>query len=64
MLFLEMVWAQHHCDTVGCGKVLVIDGGMKVNRKLCAARKTGIYHFKHAGMNVEVGCTNIPAPGN
>ena len=56
-------WGGHRCEKTGCGSVLVIDGGQKPQRKICAARKAGILKFKHSPIETVVGCTRIPGIG-
>ena len=60
---IQEKWGNHRCEARGCGSVLVIDGGLKPQRKICAARTCAIYQFKHSGAEVLVGCKNIPSPG-
>ena len=56
-------WTRKHlCDTPGCGKILVMDGGMKPHRKLCAAKLAGVREFESTGLKVVTGCTRIPGP--
>ena len=62
--FFESLWSQHKCDEPGCGSVMVIDGGMKITRRVCAARTSGVYNFSHAPGYVLTGCREIPIIGN
>ena len=55
---------QHKCDAAGCGTCLVIDGGMKPHRKVCAAKMSGVKIFEKSGIKTVTGCTKIPAPKN
>jgi hypothetical protein len=56
-------WTRKHlCDTPECGKILVMDGGMKPHRKLCAAKLAGVREFESTGLKVVTGCTRIPGP--
>ena len=57
------IWTQNHrCDTPGCGNIIVMDGGLKPHRKLCAAKLAGVREFESTGIKVVTGCTSIPAP--
>ena len=60
---VQDVWGQHRCEVKGCGEVLVIDGGLKPIRKVCAARTAAIYEFKHSEIKSVIGCKTIPTPG-
>ena len=53
---------QHKCDAPGCGTCIVLDGGMKPHRKVCAAKMSGVKIFEKAGVKTVTGCTKIPAP--
>ena len=59
----EETWVNHKCDVPGCGEVMVIDGDMKLTRRMCAAITSGGYKFEHAPGMVVTGCRNIPAIG-
>ena len=39
-------WSKHSCEKSGCGSVLVVDGGMKNQRKICGAVKSGVKSLK------------------
>ena len=47
----------------GCSTALIIDGGLKPTRKICSARKAGIFCFKNSGYQLETDRTKIPCPG-
>jgi hypothetical protein len=53
---------EHKCDAAGCGTCLVIDGGMKPHRKVCAAKMSGVKVFESSGVKIITGCTKIPGP--
>lgn len=53
-------WGKHRCDKPGCGSVLVVDGGMKAQRKICGALKSGVKVFKHSKTTLVTGCTAHP----
>ena len=57
------IWTKNHlCDAPGCGKILVMDGGLKPHRKLCAAKLAGVREFPTTSLKVVTGCTRIPGP--
>ena len=59
------VWSvNHHCDVKGCDSVLIIDGGMKPTRSLCAAKLHGLREFNQSGMVVVCGCQRAPLPNS
>ena len=39
----------------GCGWVLVVDGGMKAQRKICGAVKSGVRVFEHSNTTLVTG---------
>ena len=41
---------------------MIVDGGMKPTRSLCAAKLNGIKEFTKSGMFVVCGCQKIPQP--
>ena len=63
--FFRIYWtSQHKCDTEGCMWAFVSDGGMKVHRKLCAAKFSGVRELKHSNVKVLTGCTKIAPPNS
>ena len=40
------------------------DGGMKIHRKLCAAKFSGVRELKHSNVKVLTGCTKIAPPNS
>ena len=59
------IWSvDHRCDVKGCDSVLIVDGGMKPTRKLCAAKLHGIREFSMSGMKVVCGCQKAPQPNS
>ena len=59
------IWSvDHQCEVKGCDSVLVIDGGMKPTRPLCAAKLHGIKEFEMSGMVVVCGCQKAPLPSS
>ena len=62
-MLIQEKWGHHQCQVKGCGEVLVIDGGLKPTRKVCAARTAAVYEFKHADIRTVVGCKTYPTPG-
>ena len=63
--FFRIYWtSQHKCDKEGCMWAFVSDGGMKVHRKLCAAKFSGVRELKHSNVKVLTGCTKIAPPNS
>ena len=60
--FREIWTVDHLCETKGCSSVLIVDGGMKPTRKLCAAKLQGVKEFSMSGMVVVCGCPRNPQP--
>ena len=58
--FEERWTVGHQCDVEECKDVLVIDGGLKPHRPICAAKLSGVKEFKEAGVTVIVGCPKMP----
>ena len=54
-------WASHSCDVPHCKTMMVTDGGMKINRPVCAAKFSVIREFKFSNKRVLTGCTNMPS---
>ena len=47
--YFRIYWvSQHKCDVEGCMWAFISDGGMKVNRKICSAKFSGIREMKHS----------------
>ena len=53
-------WSSHQCDAKGCGKWIIVDGGMKPHRMVCAAKYSAIRTYKHTDVKTVVGCGNKP----
>ena len=62
--FQEKWTLGHKCEVPGCTTVLVIDGGLKPHRSVCAAKISGIKVFEEAGVSSLVGCPNMPMKDN
>lgn len=62
-VLIQKEWGSHQCEVPGCGVALVIDGGLKPQRKICGARTAGVYKYKHSSNHTMVGCTRIPRVG-
>ena len=62
-VLIQKEWGSHQCEIPGCGVALVIDGGLKPQRKICGARTAGVYKYKHSSNHTMVGCTRIPRVG-
>ena len=59
------IWSVDHCcDVTGCESVIIIDGGMKPTRSLCAAKLNGLKEFSKSGMVVVCGCQKAPLPSS
>ena len=58
--FREQWSVNHRCEKKGCSSVLIVDGGVKPTRSLCAAKLNGIKEFTKSGMFVVWGCQKIP----
>ena len=61
--FIFYPYFRHHCDVIGCGRALIIDGGLKPHRPICQAKLNGVKKFTLAGVVTVTGCTAIPLPG-
>ena len=60
-LKFEETWAiDHKCDLLGCTKVMVIDGGCKPHRSVCAAKLSTIKIFEKANISYLTGCPKMP----
>jgi len=55
-----LFWGKHKCDKPGCGWVFVVDGGMKAQRKICGALKSGVRVYEHSKTTLVTGCTTHP----
>ena len=53
-------WASHRCLKPGCGSVIVFDGGMKAQHRICSALKSGVKNFPATDSSIVVGCTKNP----
>ena len=63
--YFRIYWtSQHRCDVEGCMWAFISDGGMKLHRKLCAAKFSGVRELKHSNVKVLSGCTSIAPPNN
>ena len=59
------IWsAPHECKIENCETMMVSDGGMKINRKLCAAKFSVVRKFQHIDKTVLTGCTAMPSPNS
>ena len=59
------IWSVDHCcDIKGCNSVIVIHGGMKPTRSLCAAKLNGVKEFRKSGVYAVWGCTKAPQPNS
>ena len=53
--------APHECKIENCEGIMVTDGGMKINRKVCAAKFSVVRKFQHSDKTVLSGCTAMPS---
>jgi hypothetical protein len=59
------IWSSPHtCKVEHCETMMVTDGGMKLNRKVCAAKFSVVRVFKHSDKTVLTGCTAMPSPSS
>ena len=59
----SIVWSgRHDCSFENCASMMVTDGNMKLNRKVCAARFSVVRKFEHSNKTVLTGCTAMPSP--
>ena len=57
------IWCgSHKCKVENCETMMVSDGGMKLNRKVCAAKFSVVRKFEHSKKTVLTGCTAMPSP--
>ena len=57
------IWsASHECSFENCESMMVTDGNMKLNRKVCAAKFSVVRKFEHSNKTVLTGCTAMPSP--
>ena len=48
-------WSSHLCDVKGCESTLVLDGGMKPHRSVCADTLSGVTEYQVTGTKVVTG---------
>ena len=53
-------WSSHRCEIPGCGSVIIIDGGQKAQRPICAAVSAGVKLFHNSNIQLVTGCTRNP----
>ena len=58
----SVIWTVHACMVAFCESMMVTDGGMKINRPVCAAKFSVLREFLHSNKKVLTGCTNMPSP--
>ena len=59
----SIIWSRkHECSFEDCETMMVTDGNMKLNRKVCAAKFSVVRHFQHSNKTVLTGCTSMPSP--
>ena len=52
----------HFCNVPDCASMMVSDGGMKIFRKVCAAKFSAVRKFSKSNKTVLTGCTATPSP--
>ena len=55
---------KHECNFENCEAMMVTDGNMKLNRKVCAAKFSVVRFFQHCNKTVLTGCTSMPSPNS
>ena len=53
---------KHTCSVSNCTTMMVSDGGMKINRKVCGAKFSAVRKFSNTGKAILTGCTASPVP--
>ena len=61
-MFSSSWCGSHKCDVENCETMMVTDGGMKINRKVCAVKFSVVREFQHSNKTVLSGCTAMPSP--
>ena len=57
------IWSgKHECAYEDCESIMITDGNMKLNRKVCAAKFSVVRKFEHCNKTVLTGCTAMPSP--
>ena len=57
------IWSgKHECAFEDCESMMISDGNMKLNRKICAAKFSVVRKFEHSNKTVLTGCTAMPSP--
>ena len=57
------IWSgTHECAFEDCESMMITDGNMKINRKVCAAKFSVVRKFEHSNKTVLTGCTAMPSP--
>ena len=60
--FLHHWTDEHFCNVPDCASMMVSDGGMKISRKVCAAKFSAVRKFSKSNKTVLTGCTATPNP--
>ena len=57
------IWSgKHECAFEDCESMMITDGNMKINRKVCSAKFSVVRKFEHSNKTVLTGCTAMPSP--
>ena len=54
--------SEHFCNVPNCKEMMVSDGGMKINRPVCAAKFSAVRKFSNSNKTILTGCTASPTP--
>ena len=56
------IWSGNHkCSFEDCEKMMITDGNMKINRKVCAAKFSVVRKFEHSNKTILTGCRALTA---
>ena len=57
------IWSGNHkCSFEDCEKMMITDGNMKINRKVCAAKFSVVRKFDHSNKTILTDCTSMLNP--
>ena len=55
IMIVVLSWSSHKCCTPGCGSVVVFDGNMKAQHRICSALKSGVKNFPASDSSITIG---------
>ena len=61
-LFAKEWTGNHLCEVENCETVMISDGGMKIDRPVCAQKLSMLRKYSHSDKFVLTGCTASPSP--